>query len=157
TDVLLDEHERGRRDHSMALWSLLMLELWHQVFVDESGRRSGSRIGEGGIDRDGHMLAERGHIHEWEHEGIRRSSIESAYKGKGVLHYSKGDIDRYLEASADTIYPLEYSHYLAGDLEGKTVLDFGCGTGKSSVLLAKRGAKVIGLDISEPIMQVARE
>jgi asparagine synthase (glutamine-hydrolysing) len=34
TDVLLAEHERGRRDHSMALWSLLMLELWQQTFVD---------------------------------------------------------------------------------------------------------------------------
>jgi asparagine synthase (glutamine-hydrolysing) len=33
-DVLLDEHERGRRDHSMGLWSLLMFELWHRQFVD---------------------------------------------------------------------------------------------------------------------------
>ena len=32
--VLLSEHENGRRDHSMALWSLLMLELWHRNFVD---------------------------------------------------------------------------------------------------------------------------
>ncbi len=32
--VLLNEHERGRRDHSMALWSLLMLELWHRNFMD---------------------------------------------------------------------------------------------------------------------------
>src|SRR6185503_10261857 len=32
--TLLDEHERGRRDHSMALWSLLMLELWHRHYVD---------------------------------------------------------------------------------------------------------------------------
>jgi asparagine synthase (glutamine-hydrolysing) len=32
--VMLDEHERGRRDHSMALWALLMLELWHRQYVD---------------------------------------------------------------------------------------------------------------------------
>ncbi|HKP47803.1 MAG TPA: asparagine synthase (glutamine-hydrolyzing) [Pyrinomonadaceae bacterium] len=32
--VLLDEHERGRRDHAMALWALLMLELWQRQYVD---------------------------------------------------------------------------------------------------------------------------
>jgi asparagine synthase (glutamine-hydrolysing) len=35
--LLLDEHERGRRDHAMELWSLFMLELWHRAFVDEGG------------------------------------------------------------------------------------------------------------------------
>jgi asparagine synthase (glutamine-hydrolysing) len=34
-DVLLDEHERGRRDHSMGLWALFMLELWHRQFLDK--------------------------------------------------------------------------------------------------------------------------
>jgi asparagine synthase (glutamine-hydrolysing) len=38
-DVLLDEHWRGRRDHSARLWSLLMLELWHREFVDQHGPR----------------------------------------------------------------------------------------------------------------------
>jgi len=33
-ETLLDEHERGRRDHAMALWTLLMLELWHREYVD---------------------------------------------------------------------------------------------------------------------------
>ena len=40
-DVLLDEHERGRRDHSMSLWALFMLELWNRQFVDN---RDGLRI-----------------------------------------------------------------------------------------------------------------
>ena len=36
-DLLLDEHERGRRDHSTQLWALLMLELWHRSFIDAGG------------------------------------------------------------------------------------------------------------------------
>jgi len=35
-NVLLEEHERGRRDHSHALWALFMLELWHRTFVDQT-------------------------------------------------------------------------------------------------------------------------
>jgi asparagine synthase (glutamine-hydrolysing) len=35
-NLLFDEHERGRRDHSMELWALFMLELWHRNFVDAS-------------------------------------------------------------------------------------------------------------------------
>jgi asparagine synthase (glutamine-hydrolysing) len=34
---LLDEHERGRRDHSARLWALFMLELWHRAFIDGGG------------------------------------------------------------------------------------------------------------------------
>jgi asparagine synthase (glutamine-hydrolysing) len=45
-DVLLDEHWRGRRDHSARLWSLLMLELWHREFVDKNstGRNSVAEV-----------------------------------------------------------------------------------------------------------------
>ncbi|HVS83791.1 MAG TPA: asparagine synthase (glutamine-hydrolyzing) [Pyrinomonadaceae bacterium] len=32
--LLLDEHERGRRDHATELWTLFMLELWQRKFVD---------------------------------------------------------------------------------------------------------------------------
>jgi asparagine synthase (glutamine-hydrolysing) len=35
-DVLIAEHERARRDHSPALWSLFILEIWHRAYVDQS-------------------------------------------------------------------------------------------------------------------------
>jgi asparagine synthase (glutamine-hydrolysing) len=34
--LLLDEHERGRRDHSSELWALFMLELWHRAFAEQT-------------------------------------------------------------------------------------------------------------------------
>jgi len=42
-DVLLDEHRRGRRDHSSKLWALMMLELWHRQFLDDSKTTSSNR------------------------------------------------------------------------------------------------------------------
>jgi asparagine synthase (glutamine-hydrolysing) len=39
-DVLLNEHEQHRRDHAVALWALLMLELWHRHFVDSNGNKA---------------------------------------------------------------------------------------------------------------------
>ena len=36
-DLLLDEHERQRRDHSNGLWALMMLELWLRNYLDNSG------------------------------------------------------------------------------------------------------------------------
>jgi asparagine synthase (glutamine-hydrolysing) len=31
---LLSEHSAGRKDHAYKIWSLLVLEIWHQVFVE---------------------------------------------------------------------------------------------------------------------------
>jgi asparagine synthase (glutamine-hydrolysing) len=33
-ELLLDEHARGRRDHSARLWALFVLELWHRSYAD---------------------------------------------------------------------------------------------------------------------------
>ncbi|HZI17560.1 MAG TPA: asparagine synthase (glutamine-hydrolyzing) [Pyrinomonadaceae bacterium] len=38
--LLLDEHARGRRDHSARLWALFVLELWHRAYADKGGARN---------------------------------------------------------------------------------------------------------------------
>jgi SAM-dependent methyltransferase len=44
----------------------------------------------------------------------------------------------------------------AGELAGKRVLDLGCGSGDLTVLLALAGARVIGVDLSPGMVDVAR-
>jgi demethylmenaquinone methyltransferase/2-methoxy-6-polyprenyl-1,4-benzoquinol methylase len=46
---------------------------------------------------------------------------------------------------------------LAGAGPGERALDVCCGTGDISFALARRGAEVVGLDFSEPMLAVARE
>ena len=43
-----------------------------------------------------------------------------------------------------------------GDLSGKTVLDAGCGKGYNTRLLARSGARMTGVDISERMIELAR-
>ncbi len=45
----------------------------------------------------------------------------------------------------------------AGKLAGKTVLEFGCGTGTNAVELARRGFLVTAVDIAEPAIRTARD
>lgn len=66
------------------------------------------------------------------------------------------DVARYLDPPADTAYPLEYCYYLLGDARGKVVLDYGCGDGLNTVVLARRGAQVTALDLSPDLIDVAR-
>ena len=42
-------------------------------------------------------------------------------------------------------------------VEGKRILDFGCGDGYYSRYLKKRGAEVIGVDISSGMVNLAKE
>ncbi len=45
---------------------------------------------------------------------------------------------------------------VAGDLEGKTILDLGCGVGRFALIAASRGATVYGYDISPGAIEIAR-
>ena len=39
---LVDDHQRGRREHAYRLWALLALELWHRQFIDVAPLRGGA-------------------------------------------------------------------------------------------------------------------
>jgi len=44
-----------------------------------------------------------------------------------------------------------------GDVQGKSVLDIACGSGRVSLLLAERGARVIGIDYSSEMIELAKK
>jgi ubiquinone/menaquinone biosynthesis C-methylase UbiE len=46
---------------------------------------------------------------------------------------------------------------LLPDLHGRRVLEVGCGTGNISLELARRGARVAGLDVSGPMLSAAQQ
>jgi len=47
--------------------------------------------------------------------------------------------------------------YLKDKCRNKKLLDYGCGNGVHSVFPAKMGAEVIGIDLSEPSLKIAKE
>ena len=93
-------------------------------------------------------------ISDWETAEIARSAREASGTDTATLQIR--DIQRYENPPQSTIYPLEYSCYLLGDIRGKVAVDFGCGSGENAVLLAMRGARVTALDISPELMELAR-
>jgi 2-polyprenyl-3-methyl-5-hydroxy-6-metoxy-1,4-benzoquinol methylase len=46
---------------------------------------------------------------------------------------------------------------LLGDLAGKSVLEIGCGVGRETVELARRGGQVLAIDLSPTLVEVARQ
>lgn len=102
-------------------------------------------------------MAGQSEIKAWEQVEIERSKAEASHKDLAALRYSESTIARYLNPPENTSYPLEYAYYMLGDVHGKTVLDFGCGDGENSVLLALRGARVYAMDISESLIRVAEQ
>ncbi len=93
----------------------------------------------------------------WEQVEAERSAYEASLVDNSQLVASKSRVDRYLDPPLDTWHELEYCYALLGDAKGKTVLEYGCGDGNNTLLLALRGAKVKALDISPDLIEIAKK
>lgn len=96
-------------------------------------------------------------IKTWESVEIKRSASEAKKRQAEDLRINEDIIQRYLNPSSNTPYPLEYAYSLLEDTRNQTVLDYGCGLGDNSVLIARHGGKVIGVDISPELIELAQK
>ncbi|MDH4141413.1 MAG: class I SAM-dependent methyltransferase [Chloroflexota bacterium] len=90
-----------------------------------------------------------------------RYSVERA-KWDAHAHTASGPI-KPLPPEADFDWHCDRDHLMPGvreflgDLRGRRVVEYGCGLGSLTVLLARSGAKVSAFDLSESSVEVARE
>ena len=96
-------------------------------------------------------------LEQWEQVEAERSAFEASLVDDSRLVAPRSRVDRYLDPPLDTWHELEYCYALLGDAEGKTVLEYGCGDGNNTLVLALRGAKVKALDISPDLIQIAKK
>jgi SAM-dependent methyltransferase len=90
----------------------------------------------------------------WERAEIVRSASEAGRRTES-LRTSQNNVRRYAAPSEFTPYPLEYVFAILGNARDLRVLDLGCGSGLNSLLLAFRGAHVVGVDISADLLTQA--
>jgi SAM-dependent methyltransferase len=102
------------------------------------------------------MTARTDAMQQWERAEIARSSVEATLTADQALRVTSETFERYADPSADTAYPLEFAYHQLGDVRGKRVVDFGCGSGANTALLTNRGAHVWAIDISEDLLRLGR-
>jgi SAM-dependent methyltransferase len=93
---------------------------------------------------ESHPLSEREVAHAWDRNAD--SWAEQVRKGWDI----------YREVYNNPAF-LEFIGASIGDLAGKSVLDAGCGEGYNTRILARRGAKMTGADISARMIELARQ
>jgi SAM-dependent methyltransferase len=90
---------------------------------------------------------------------VRRDLHEDnrlAWNAATVAHNShKADQAAFFRAGGSTLFPEEIE--LLGDLTGKTLLHLQCNAGQDSLSLARLGATVTGVDISDEAIGFARQ
>lgn len=123
-------------------------------------------------------------MHPWQkHPSARRKRLglnpDTVFKPRILVRWASGknaspsqaEVQRRWDKGAE-VWDKGYTRYgdtyrrnlfnpalfpLIGKVKGKRVLDAGCGQGYMARLLAERGARVIGIDLSKEFIKIARQ
>jgi SAM-dependent methyltransferase len=90
-----------------------------------------------------------------DHRDLREQNRASWNAVVGALDSHRGDLSQFLREGGSTLFPEELD--LLGDLEGRSLVHLQCNSGSDSISLAKLGATVTGVDISDEAVRSARE
>jgi SAM-dependent methyltransferase len=91
--------------------------------------------------------------HTYEVERTKWDAIAESERSEAELLPPYDSFEEYARRSRRAVGVAEF----LGDLRGKSVLEYGCGLGKATALLAKSGANVSAFDISPASVEVARQ
>lgn len=86
-----------------------------------------------------------------------RLQIEEDFHDDWADSEDLSKIDIRLINEAVTAPEMRYIHKKLGDIQGKTLLDVGCGLGEASAYFALRGAHVTATDLSAGMLRVTAE
>lgn len=85
---------------------------------------------------------------------IERSRIEAQSVTDRDLVLTSDNLEKYRNVPMNAIEPLRYAYYLLGNINGRIVMDYGCGSGENSVIMSALGAEVTGIDISPDLIDL---
>jgi cyclopropane fatty-acyl-phospholipid synthase-like methyltransferase len=92
-------------------------------------------------------------------EQVRRYFDAEAERFDTIYRSDKGLGQRLVDGLFRTVIHRRYALTLelCGDVQGRRVLDVGCGSGRYCLELARRGAEVVGLDFAPAMVAMARQ
>jgi len=88
---------------------------------------------------------------------IERSRLDAESFTEADLILTLENLEKYRSVPETATGPLRHAYRLLGDVRGRRVMDYGCGAGENSIILAALGAEVTGIDISPDLIGLSKK